>query len=462
MRSLLLVFLLAAAFARASDVVDAHDDDFDKVLGQSSLVLMEFYAPWCGHCKKLAPEWEKAATELKGKALLAKMDATVEKSVPSKYDIKGYPTIKVFRDGKISGDYDGGRSAPDIVRWVKANSGPAVNDVTSRSALDAAKKENDLVIVSFASSPAEWFTAIANQLRSAAYFASVTDSSLFDGAAGSVVAYKNFDEPREVFEGDNAAQFESFVKTASVRLFDEIGPQNYKNYFDRALPMGWLFVTPGDAASDTAKAAVAAAAKNFKGKLSLFWVDASKYGQMAGRVGLKGDKFPAFAVDHEGEHYTFSEDFSEDAITSFLKSYLEGTLRPSVKTEDAPEPHTVNGVTTVVGSTFDALVNNADVDVLIEFYAPWCGHCKKLAPTWDKVGKALKDQPVRIAKIDATANDYPQKKYKVEGFPTIMFIPKTTREPKVFEGDRSFDAIINYIKREATSPITVDVKEDDV
>jgi len=62
--------------------------------------LIEFYAPWCGHCKKLAPEYSKAALEIKSRGLnniaLAKVDATVEKEASDQFDIKGFPTILYF------------------------------------------------------------------------------------------------------------------------------------------------------------------------------------------------------------------------------------------------------------------------------------------------------------------------------------------------------------------------------
>lgn len=107
-----------------SDVVELTDANFDKlVLGSDDVWLIEFFAPWCGHCKNLAPHWEKAATELKGKIKLGALDATVHQAKAQEYGVSGYPTIKYFaagaKDKSSVKDYDGGRTASDIVNWAQ-------------------------------------------------------------------------------------------------------------------------------------------------------------------------------------------------------------------------------------------------------------------------------------------------------------------------------------------------------
>ena len=87
------------------DVIVLTDSNFDSLLGQNdSLWLIEFYAPWCGHCKSLDPEWSMAATELKGKVKLGKVDCTVNKKISNRFSINGYPTIYVFPPGVNSKD----------------------------------------------------------------------------------------------------------------------------------------------------------------------------------------------------------------------------------------------------------------------------------------------------------------------------------------------------------------------
>ncbi|XP_038207648.1 protein disulfide-isomerase A6 homolog [Zerene cesonia] len=106
-----------------SDVITLTDSNFKElVLDSEDMWLVEFFAPWCGHCKNLEPQWAKAATELKGKVKLGALDATVHQMMASRYQVQGYPTIKFFPGGKKTSDsvedYNGGRTSSDIVTWA--------------------------------------------------------------------------------------------------------------------------------------------------------------------------------------------------------------------------------------------------------------------------------------------------------------------------------------------------------
>ncbi|XP_031437285.1 protein disulfide-isomerase A6 [Clupea harengus] len=102
------------------DVVELTDDNFDRTVLESDAVWMvEFFAPWCGHCKNLEPEWAAAASDVKdhtkGRVRLGAVDATVHQMLNSRYGVRGFPTIKIFRKGEEPEDYQGGRTRSDLV-----------------------------------------------------------------------------------------------------------------------------------------------------------------------------------------------------------------------------------------------------------------------------------------------------------------------------------------------------------
>ncbi len=140
----------------------------------------------------------------------------------------------------------------------------------------------------------------------------------------------------------------------------------------------------------------------------------------------------------------------KSVTTSF--SYLTGKLKPIVKSQPIPK-NNKGPVTVVVGKTFDDIVMDSKKDVLIEFYAPWCGHCKKLEPDYIALGKKYKNEKnLVIAKMDATVNDVPYDSYKAEGFPTIYFAPSSSKQnPVKFEGGkRDVEELSKFVEKHAT------------
>ncbi|VDM57196.1 unnamed protein product [Angiostrongylus costaricensis] len=141
-----------------SDVVELTDENFEKlVLKSKDIWLVEFFAPWCGHCKNLEPHWKAAASQLKGKVKLGALDATVHTVMANKFGIHGYPTIKYFApdsDASDAVEYDGDRTTAGIVSWATSKAlenlpPPKVVEATVQDVVEEQCKEKQLCIFAF-------------------------------------------------------------------------------------------------------------------------------------------------------------------------------------------------------------------------------------------------------------------------------------------------------------------------
>ncbi|CAI5515455.1 unnamed protein product [Closterium sp. Naga37s-1] len=133
-RVVLLSLILAALVSRSvaddsSDVVELTPNNFGDFVGTEKAVFVKYYAPWCGHCKKLAPDYEKLATAFKKTktVVIAKVNCDAYKEMCSDYRVRGYPTLKWFPAGTdIPVDYDGRREAASMVTWANEKLGTSV------------------------------------------------------------------------------------------------------------------------------------------------------------------------------------------------------------------------------------------------------------------------------------------------------------------------------------------------
>ncbi|MEW5312350.1 MAG: hypothetical protein WDW38_003991 [Sanguina aurantia] len=111
-------------------VMDLTPENFDSIVNGGKAVLVEFYAPWCGHCKHLVPELAKlgqlieADSSMKGRVVVAKVNADTHREIGSRFDVKGFPTLKFFGRGKAANlegaaDYNGGRTADAFFTYLK-------------------------------------------------------------------------------------------------------------------------------------------------------------------------------------------------------------------------------------------------------------------------------------------------------------------------------------------------------
>eukprot|EP01061_Rhynchopus_euleeides_P040973 TRINITY_DN7082_c0_g1_i1.p2 TRINITY_DN7082_c0_g1~~TRINITY_DN7082_c0_g1_i1.p2 ORF type:complete len:189 (+),score=99.61 TRINITY_DN7082_c0_g1_i1:72-638(+) len=114
------IFAACLLAASASSVQELTNANFDLTIGGDQIVLVKFYAPWCGHCKRMAPDWDKLGEAVDdNKVIIAKVDCTVEETVCSKFGVSGYPTLKYFEKNSDKAiEYESGRTYDDLKDFV--------------------------------------------------------------------------------------------------------------------------------------------------------------------------------------------------------------------------------------------------------------------------------------------------------------------------------------------------------
>lgn len=472
-----VVLIVTLAAVQAGDVLVLSDSDFTSKISDLDLVLVKFYAPWCGHCKKIAPEFEKAATILKDNdppVTLAEVDCTAEgKDTCSQHGVSGYPTLKAYKRGEKAFDYEGPRDSDGIVRYMRNKAGPSSKELKTVAEAEKFLSNDDHSIVGFFESSSakenvefqKLATALSDDFRFAHTFSADVINKynhrntfvIFQSPKLATKLEPSEREYKEIFSVDK-------MKTW---VLDNIhGLAGYRKSSNTAQFQNPLVVVYYDVdyvknpkGSNYWRNRVIKVAKELEEagrRLNFAVSSASEMSHEISEYGMSqpSDKPVVAARDASDQKYVMSGEFSIEALKKFALDLLDGNLEPYLKSE--PIPTSKDGhVEVVVAKNFDQVVNDPTKDVLIEFYAPWCGHCKSLAPKYEELAEKLKDESsIVIAKMDATANDVP-KPYDVRGFPTLYFAPKGSKKsPKKYEGGREVDDFIKYLARESTDQLS--------
>ncbi|CAN7038269.1 hypothetical protein IGI04_005237 [Brassica rapa subsp. trilocularis] len=454
------------------DVVVVKERNFTDVIENNEYVMVEFYAPWCGHCQSLAPEYAAAATELKGDGVvLAKIDATVENELAHQYSVQGFPTILFFVDGEHK-LYTGGRTKETIVTWVKKKIGPSVYNLTTLDDAEKVLTSGNKVVLGYLNSLVgvehDQLAAASKAEDDVNFYQTVNPdvAKMFhidpESKRPALVLVKREEEKISHFDGEFIKSgLVSFVSANKLPLVTVFTPESSQEIFESAIKKQLLLFAT-EKGSEKVLQEFEEAAKLFKGKLIFVSVDVDNedYGKpVAEYFGVSSSNAPklvAFIGNEDPQKYYFEGEIKSDKIKTFGEEFLNDKLKPFYKSDPIPEKND-GDVKIVVGDNFDEIVLDESKDVLLEVYAPWCGHCQALEPMYNKLAKHLRSiDSIVIAKMDGTTNEHP--KAKAEGFPTILFFPagNKTSEPITVDADRTVVAFYKFLRKHATIPFKLE------
>jgi len=473
----LLLFCASALAEIATDegVLVLTESNFQEAIDGNEFILVEFYAPWCGHCKSLAPEYAKAAGILAGKESpikLAKVDATEESKIAEKFEVRGYPTLKFFKNGKDQ-EYNGGRTADTIVTWLEKKTGPAAKTLDTAEAAKSFVEENEIAIIGFFkdgdSDAAKAFLATADGMDDYPFAITAVEEVFaeYKVEKDNVVLFKKFDDGRNDLEGEVTEEaLAKFISGNALPLVVEFNQDTAQKIFSGDVKSHLLLFLSASSEDFAAKSDIAREiAKEYKGEMLFVTIntDEEDHKRIMEFFGMEESELPSMRIIRLEEDMSKfrpeSTELSDSNMRSFIKQYMDGSLKPHLMSQDVPEDWDKEPVKVLVGKNFEEVALDTSKDVLVEFYAPWCGHCKQLTPTWDKLGEKYKDSDsIIIAKMDSTANEL--ETVKIQGFPTIKLFKKDNTVID-YNGERTLDGLVKFIDSDGVVGAAADDDEDD-
>ncbi|XP_053624700.1 protein disulfide-isomerase A5 isoform X2 [Plodia interpunctella] len=357
-----------------SDVIHLNADNFESVLSKADHALVVFYAPWCGHCKRIKPEFEKAATKIKAEkinGILAAVDATKEPDLASRFEVKGYPTLKYFSKGEYKFDAGHARQEAQIISFIKEPQEPPPPP------------------------PPE----------------------------------KPWAEEESAVRHLDAATFRAVLRKVKHALV--------------------MFYAPWCGHCKSTKPEFVKAAEHFADELMVAFgaVDCTAHQDLCANYDVKGYPTIKYFSYFDKSVIDYSGGRKEAEFVSFIHSQADQHQKQKVKT-GAEAGFGVNVVLST-DADFEKIVA-AEKPTFVMFYASWCGHCVTAKPAFSKLATTMNAEngPVLAIAVDAAENPKVADLAGIETLPTFKIF-SNGKILGVYTGDRSYDDMLQFCKQHA-------------
>eukprot|EP01063_Lacrimia_lanifica_P026493 TRINITY_DN357_c0_g1_i3.p2 TRINITY_DN357_c0_g1~~TRINITY_DN357_c0_g1_i3.p2 ORF type:complete len:501 (+),score=298.38 TRINITY_DN357_c0_g1_i3:68-1570(+) len=462
------------------------DKNFKEATDKEDLLLMFFYSRKCGACKQLKPYFYDACKRLaereEGPIPCAMIEADENPTTKRMAEITAYPTVKVMRNGHQAG-WVGSMSRTDglddrIYDYMMNQVGASSVEIETAAEVKEKFKKKAMsraaVLGYFSTKTSidyKYYMQVAHSFRNHFDFYHVSNTQALEdlgyySKGGSVAVFRPWGgkQFKMAYKGLIFKQkLYDFVLENMLPPVQYVDYDTLKNTYQlRSQPIvrGLIWEDFRDSQEEPMKNTLAPLAEKFKDELQFVIMGEGAHTQQ-NRNDLQG-KGVIMIHDPNDDKKKFKWEPAVDGeLEEWLAKYINKDLKPHVKSEAPFEPVAPGEVQPVSGNTFDKYVMDPTKDVMIEFYAPWCGHCKRFSPIYDELAETLKDEKnILIAKIDNTANENTYKNYKVGSFPTIKWATsKDKLNPVLYEGAREVEDIVAWIKEHATVKLSMSNEE---
>jgi len=330
-----------------SSVLSLNSENFDQVLKMSPLMLVNFFAPWCGHSRQLEPELEKAAASLLGRVAVARVDASLEVELGEQYNIGAYPTLQLFRPMQQPEEFTGTKQNASIVQWVEDHLDPPLIEALTDDALQKLLNERQTLSYFVAKGNdtlKETFRIIAEdnqRLGIFIYTPDVVNADLVQVHRGSRGAY----EILNATDATEPGKILQFLEREALPLFGQINDETFSTYVALAQEgLLWACFHPEQLDEEVVKygAVFGEVAASFR-QLRVAYVDANLHQEHVEQV-LGCEEYPTVVLQLGNLSNTevfpkqYRQILSPEVLTvEILSDWLRRALAGEVEEDDAFE-----------------------------------------------------------------------------------------------------------------------------
>ncbi|CRH01197.1 protein disulfide-isomerase, putative [Plasmodium relictum] len=507
---LILLYLFIQIYSTENDTQKNNEiynldmNDYDKIINdQENFTFLVVYTHWCHWSNLLLEDLEKISKLLKysNNIKIAKINAAVNSSIIEKLNVYGYPSLFMIKENNIN-RYNGIRSIRGIVLWVYEHLDESVFEIDNKEKLNAFLEldEYNNSILFFVSRNKKEDTVMI-ELVKLCVLAGYTfcfymkDENIIDYFENTIILKKyNFDykqlpnkeiytvlfknndfdeyfyfldeELNIIYETDYSKEekIEALIKCLSEKvepLVIKFSEYYYSLLFSENKVT--LFILYNDI-NQLNKSDIIKSAKKYKnitfsisGNQEVFekrllgelLIDDLKKTVMR-IIEFKGP----ILIPYKYKPINDDIEINKKSIEEFIEGFMEDKKYFYRKSErPLPDEYNNGYVKIIVADTYDEYIFKKDKNVLVLYYAPWCGHCHKLEPIYREIGKRLKlysskykeyNDDIIISKIDAVNNEV--YNISIEAYPTIYLYTKSNKkEPIKYLGVRTVQSIVTWI-----------------
>ena len=433
------------------------DSNFDNFVKSHEWVFVKFYTPWCGHCKSMAPSYAELALEHGNRddgIPIAQMDCSIHKKITERFKISGYPTLKLFNRG-FAIDFKGGRAKKDIEDFIQLKKQYQLTHIETMDEFEEIQNVNLAGVYYLESKKPEdieqfrRFALKYDKIPLAYTHNKQIQEKMGGKGPATLIVIRDFDDGHKIVNKDQSFKDselqEEFQKVRYGFVMEHNDDVSAKVHEEKK-PALYLFT---DNKYGESLKILRQIAPKYTADFAFVYVDATneKVKRLCEFLGVTTNENVRLFVEKGQSAFKYKiNEINEQNIVQLLDDYKAGKARQYLKSDPVPTNNN-KLVKDIVGANFNAEIVKGNKHFLLEIYAPWCGHCKRLDPIFQELANQLSGYPdIQLGKMDGTTNEYP--KIESKGYPTILFFPKGKADkPVKYEGEHDIQKFIVFLNR---------------